>query len=388
MIADFQFFVAYATVDVLCLVITVIISSNLSRDSGTERQVRLFFFLLTANLVFVVFDALWALLSISGYISNPSPLLLSFVNGMCVTSIAFTAYFWLRFTLECLENRITSNRWVNLAMAIPAIAVPVVHVIGHIAGQNVIFLPDGGLSYGIAHTLVTLVPLGYLVAATIVAVRKYRRSTSRSQRRTCLVFVLFMVAPMASGIFDMFIPSMPFAAAGVIVSLLFVMMRMQESRISSDALTGLNNRRRAEAFLETSMAHASVEQPLFFFIIDMDDFKTINDTCGHLEGDRALMLMSEALRTASARENAFCARWGGDEFIMICANPVTSDPADIAGFIQETLRQVADREQLKYRLACSVGYAVLRSASESRDQLIADADAMLFQVKQERQVGR
>ena len=57
MVSAFQFCVAYIIVDVLCLVLTIVIASNVSRDSGSEMQVRFFFLLLTGNLIFDAFDA-------------------------------------------------------------------------------------------------------------------------------------------------------------------------------------------------------------------------------------------------------------------------------------------------------------------------------------------
>lgn len=107
-----------------------------------------------------------------------------------------------------------------------------------------------------------------------------------------------MLAPLAAGITDIFVPDMPVAAAGAMVSIVFVIMHMQESRISNDALTDLNNRRRADAYLEDAIARSSEARPFFFFIVDMDRLKSINDTYGHLEGDHALQMMANALRKA------------------------------------------------------------------------------------------
>lgn len=380
MMAASEFCIAYVLMDALCFVLTVIISSNVSRDSGSEMQVRFFFLLLTSNLVFVVFDAVWAVLVFSQVfeLSGPLP---SVVNGINLLAIAFAGYFWFSFSLAHFESPVMNSRSMRIAMAVPAALVAVFHAIGYFTGQNVIFQPDGSISYGLMHTINSLVPMFYLLAATTLAVHEFSIAETRAGRRTSLVFILFMLAPAFAGVFDMLVPNMPVAAAGIMISIVFVMMSLQESRISSDALTGLNNRRRAEAYLEDSLSHVSSSHPLYLFIIDMDHFKAINDTYGHLEGDHALQLMADTLRNVCSRVNAFAARWGGDEFIVISAQTTSFGPDDIVDLIKETLTVVANDSNVQYDLACSIGYAVCDSTPETRAHLVAVADQMLYRDK-------
>ena len=380
MIANVHFCVSYIIVDALCLVITVIVAGNLLRDSGSETQVRYFYLLLTANLVFLLSDAVWAFTMFSGVV-QASPMVLSVINGMCMTAVAFVGYFWFCFALARFNRPVIHNRVARAAFAIPAVMAPFLHAIGAALGQNVIIGPDGSIVYGTMHTVVACIPVFYLLAATTSSIVEYRRATTAARKRLSLVFISFMIAPAIAGVVDAVMPDVPIAAAGIMVSILFVMMSMQESRISSDALTGLNNRRRAESFLDESLAKTSPEQPLYLFIIDMDDFKDINDTYGHLEGDRALQLMAEALRKTSVALDAFAARWGGDEFVLICTKGVGVDPSHVAKMIEEQLLNAADSADVDYKLACSIGYSVSEAGSETRNQIIFDADQMLYRAK-------
>lgn len=381
MVSAVNFCIAYVVVDVLCLVLTVIIASNVSRDSGSELQVRFFFFLLTANLVFVVFDAVWAILVFSGMF-NPNMLLLSIVNGINVISVAFAGYFWFGFSLAYFDNPIMNRRSLRLATAIPAVLAIVFHVIGYYTNQNVIFTPEGGVAYGVMHTAVTTVPLVYLLAATVVALRKHRHSSTSAEKRMSLVFIFFMLPPAAAGVFDMLVPDMPVAAAGIMISIVFVIMAMQESRISIDALTGLNNRRRAESYLEECVLQASPENPLFLFIMDMNHFKEINDTYGHLEGDRALQMMANALRIVCAKLNVFAARWGGDEFVIVSTSGDLRDPEQVEQLLGETLDNLVRESHVPYKLSCATGYAKIDSPSQDWTALVLDADNMLYKRKE------
>lgn len=380
MMSPLQQCASYVIVDALCFALTIIIASNVTRDSGSERQVRFFFMLLTSNLVFVISDSLWAILAIATG-GNFDFGILSVVNCICLTAVAFAAYFWFCFSLAYFESRITNNRTTIFLAAIPAFLVVVIYVIGYFTGEIIILQPDGSITYGVLHSAITYVMLLYLAAATIVALHQYRQATTRSRKRMALVFILFMLPPVMAGVFDMFIPNTPIAAAGMMIAISFVMMAIQEDRISSDALTGLNNRRRAESYLEDKLLHASEEEPLCLLIIDMDRFKEINDTYGHLEGDHALQLMGDTLRSVCSETNAFAGRWGGDEFVVITTVKSSEDARNLAGLVQQTLSQIAIDSQVEYDLQCSVGYALCPPANSSIS-LISRADESLYQNKQ------
>ena len=381
MVTAFQFFFAYLIVDMLCVVITAIIASKVSRDSGSETQVRYFFLVLTSFLVFTILDGVWAFVAYSKLVTV-SDVILSVVNGLSLSAIGFAAYFWFCFTLARFDSKVTDSRALRLVSSLPAAMIPVIHVIGYFTDQNVVTLPDGSWAYGVCHMGIAVIQMSYIVAATVVAFHKYRRATSRSERRMCLVYISFMAPFIVAGIVDEFAINTPIVAACILVSLVFVMMSMQESRISTDALTGLNNRRRADAFLEDSMEHVSAEQPLFLFIIDLNDFKSINDTYGHLEGDSALKLVAGALRTTCAQTNAFAARWGGDEFILILTGANDFEPEQVTSLVHSNLANAVREANVKYQLTCSIGYASCTEPNTEESAIIAQADKMLYRAKQ------
>jgi diguanylate cyclase (GGDEF)-like protein len=89
----------------------------------------------------------------------------------------------------------------------------------------------------------------------------------------------------------------------------------QEARV--DPLTGLANRRAFDEVLEREIARSRArEQPLSLAMVDIENFKDINDRWGHAAGDRCLREVATALR-ASLREPDLCFRWGGDEFMVV-----------------------------------------------------------------------
>ena len=114
-------------------------------------------------------------------------------SSINLTAIAFAAYFWLGFILARFESQVTNSKSLRLLAMVPALLVPVIHIIGFFTGQNVTFLPGGGMSYGICHLLITCIQLLYVLAATLFALHRYRHATTRQERRLSLVFMSFMV---------------------------------------------------------------------------------------------------------------------------------------------------------------------------------------------------
>ena len=380
MVTAFQFFVAYLICDTLCMVLTIIIASHVSRDIGSETEMRYFFLVLTSYMFFTLFDVIWGFVAYSGLV-EVGEVLLSVVNGLSLSAVGFAAYFWLCFTLARFKSKLMEGRASRLLFALPAILIPVVHVIGCFVGQNIITLPDGTWTYGYCHLTITVLQLFYIATATIVAFRRYTQASSRAEKRMALTFVAFMVPFVVAGIVDAFVINTPVATACMMVSLTFIMMSMQESRISTDALTGLNNRRRADEFFEESMAHVSPENPLCLFLIDLDDFKRINDTFGHLEGDNALITTAGMLRRVCAQENCFAARWGGDEFLIIRTHASDLDPDRLVNLIHDTMATAVSNAKLEYDLRCSVGYAICKSNVADCSSVISQADIMMYRTK-------
>ena len=377
---NFQYLICYMIVDVFCAVLTFIIAANLRGDSGSETQVRYFRYLIAAYFVFVVSDMIWAFIMISGVAAQDRIVPATF-NGINKVAVTFAGYFWFCYGESRYESDFVYNRRMRLLAAIPLMIVAPLYVIGFVTDLNVIFV-DGAPMNGPTYLVITGIGLLYLVAATAHALLLFAHEKSPARRRVYLTFVAFMVAPVAGSIVDALVPNMPIMAPAMMVSILLVLLSLQESRISTDALTGLNNRRRADEYLEESVARAAEDHPLFVFIIDMDRFKAINDTYGHLEGDRALQLVAGALQGASAELNAFAARWGGDEFVVVCAHDIGGDPARAEDVIRTRLAEAVRASGVDYELSCSIGSAKCTDPDDDISQLIATADRNLYNAKQ------
>lgn len=170
---------------------------------------------------------------------------------------------------------------------------------------------------------------------------------------------------------------------------LMELLRHQEEHLrfmaQHDALTGLPNRLSMQQRLSLAMELAKRNRKkLAVMLVDLDEFKAINDTRGHIAGDQALTQIASRLRT-SVRGSDTVARYGGDEFVILAGE---LDRAEDAGMIAE---KVADMIQVPISLAggpaqvgCSIGISIFPDDSEDVDTLIARADKAMYASKAEK----
>ncbi len=162
-------------------------------------------------------------------------------------------------------------------------------------------------------------------------------------------------------------------------------MRLQRAEALSvtDDLTQLYNSRYLSQVLrrETKRATRS-SRPLSLLFIDLDGFKAINDTYGHLCGSRALVEAAGVIR-ASARETDVVARFGGDEFALVLPDTGVDGAVYVGERIRERLaaHKFLERDGLKISLTASVGVATLPDTANTAEGLIQAADQAMYWIK-------
>jgi diguanylate cyclase (GGDEF)-like protein/PAS domain S-box-containing protein len=148
-----------------------------------------------------------------------------------------------------------------------------------------------------------------------------------------------------------------------------------------DDLTGLPNRTQLLDHLAAALARARrVDSIVGLLFLDLDDFKSINDSFGHLAGDELLVRVGERI-TGALRETDTAARIGGDEFLILCENlTAPSDAALLAERIQGALNQEIRLPGGRVTTSASIGIAVATPDS-TPESLLRDADAAMYVAK-------
>jgi diguanylate cyclase (GGDEF)-like protein len=152
----------------------------------------------------------------------------------------------------------------------------------------------------------------------------------------------------------------------------------------TDELTGMANRRKLVRVMEAlTRGRRASDERLTVMILDLDKFKTINDTYGHDAGDRALQLVASAMKKVFRETDSF-GRWGGDEFVAILTKVSPEDMsgviARLLSFIEETSLRIGP---VLVPLRVSIGVATTPGIGEpvEMDDLLQRADVALYDAK-------
>lgn len=151
---------------------------------------------------------------------------------------------------------------------------------------------------------------------------------------------------------------------------------------NQDVLTGLLNRRRLIDEIKReidNVAGSKLSSALLF--IDLDQFKYVNDTCGHPAGDRLIRKVADQLKS-SVNDQGIVARFGGDEFAILAHGVNKQQARKLADKILEDMRRLAHVENNNvFHVHCSIGIAMIIDGKFDHDQIIAQADIACREAK-------
>lgn len=194
-----------------------------------------------------------------------------------------------------------------------------------------------------------------------------------------------VIFPLIAGVLQVFLPGISVICFGLTLGVIQAFTAFLTNRITMDELTQVNNRTKLMQYLETYMeSHVQgQETDLRFLMIDLDDFKHINDTYGHLEGDNALVRTASVLKKTMAGRTGILARFGGDEFCI--AGEMSEQTAeDLITDLYTNLEAANIVANCPYDIGMSIGCGQLTKEVQTIPDLVQKADEDLYRRKKEK----
>lgn len=371
--------IAFSVFQLTFFLLDLFILTKTGRNIARKSEYTWFYILIVTHMAYLLLNSLWTLAEYD-LIDLPRSvmMLICTVSLWTVTNCATSFFFFVVEKLQLKHLQTGVGRWLRwLPAAFSTLMIATTSWTG-----LVFYLSEEGYFVHGPMYLPTLasVSLYLLIVAAVAIANLFRKKTMflRKANATLLVSVLVIIVFILADGSLAKASILPAAIFSVIVG---IFITLQEAHINSDALTGMNNRRKAEEYLTDRIKSVSEKKPLYLYMGDLNSFKKINDTYGHAVGDEALILCSEALKRTIAQYGGFAARFGGDEFLLSCQPDKSneSDPEalirDVNAFLQELSKKTP------YQLRMTIGYACCTDPKEPLITYIRKADSMLYQRK-------
>lgn len=245
---------------------------------------------------------------------------------------------------------------------------------------------DGRYVRGPLFAVIFAFSLAYALVASAEALARRRRATDPAERVHCLYLASFPVPMVCAGILQICFGDVSFLVPGLALSILLVYFDLQRVRMVRDGLTGLYNRGRFDQHLEELCAPRADGRPWCLVMIDIDDFKAVNDEFGHAVGDRVLRQVAELLRKTFRRERELVARYGGDEFAVVIDGAEPEQVEERLSVFDAALER-ASVPCGPSRLGASAGVAFMRERT-TPEEALRRADAAMYERKQAKKANR
>ena len=199
-------------------------------------------------------------------------------------------------------------------------------------------------------------------------------------RTSKAVLFAFPIPSIVGAVLAVAVPDVPWIPLGVTVSMVALFANIQNTGMGHDYLTGLYNRRKLEELMNERVERARLGRGFAAIMMDVDNFKRINDTLGHSTGDIALAETARLLKR-SVRSGDAVARFGGDEFFVLLDIEDASELEEVVARIAEE-EETFTKEDHAYKLALSKGYDVFDPEKFETVQAFEEhLDALMYENK-------
>lgn len=279
------------------------------------------------------------------------------MHPIYLSIFVFIGGIWFDYCCKLLPFEIMNARWKRWLTFLPIPLIVGVNISSPFTGLT--FYLDESFRYcrGPAYGIL-LISYLYLVAATVLSIVAMRHAQLSADKMRYRSLASFGFSPVAVGLLSVIAPpgSIPSMQFSVLFSLMLMFVEFQGTKITSDSLTGLHNRYSLDySISERINRYRKNGEPFFILLGDMDQFKKINDTYGHMEGDRMLKLVADILDSIAKDYGSRASRMGGDEFAIVVTCGKLATVSEIKQRIHSALEDASTREQRD--LSISIGIA-------------------------------
>ncbi len=377
--SDLNYTLMYLEINVISLILVALVHY---KTSGLTKMVaqRNFAMAIDAEMIFFFSDTMCVTMyyGLFAYI----PFLVFTFKTVYFFSTSLMCFYWFVYFEHLQGTPFVKNRKRVLQSSVLVWVMAVLLIVNVFTGICFNIDENGVYNRGPLFVLLYIISYSYVFFTCTRALIRMFKKQYYSQRRKLIKLALFPVVPAIAGIIQFINPALPLACAALSFATLIIYMDWTDEMISVDPLTNLSNRKMLDYYYDLWHDDKDDEASLYLLMIDANKFKSINDTYGHLQGDKALIRIADAMRLALRGHNrrSIVARYGGDEFVILIWAESDVMVENIIGRITRELNRLNKEAASPYELSVSIGYEKA-SHDVSLKELIETADEHLYAEK-------
>lgn len=378
--------ISYLELNICCLIIMMLILHKQVRGLDKRLTSQTFTELIVSAMVYIFLDMIYGLQQ-NAVIHLPVTVS-KIVNVMMFVSLYSLTHLVFAF-MECELGRtwVEDSKKRQLSL-IPALILTIMticslkwHFFFYVDAEGIF---QRGAFYGVIIPFVYI----YIFLVTLRIFTMFPQKKYYALRGKLEMIFGMVVFPVIAGILQMFFTEISIICFGLTLGIIQVFTAFLTNRITMDELTQINNRTKLMQYLEGYMErHTEGEETdLHFLMIDLDDFKRINDTYGHVEGDRALIRIARVLKKTLAGQAGILARYGGDEF-CIAGEMLREEAEHLIKNLYENLEKANKQAACPYDIGMSVGCAQFTKEVRTIPDLVSSADEDMYLRKEQKRTN-
>ena len=369
------YFLHYLESNAVCVVIFgIMLFHNLWKHDRQEKQIK-YDWTLAAFMGYFIADTVWAAV-IAGVLPKDTALVcaVNFADYLLMAAITFT---WLRYAMAVEQVKDRDKPIKLFAILFPFIVSTVALIVIFTVAPRLL-LTEESRTTPLFNAFLVTVPIIYILASLFYSLRRVKGEINPVEKRTLVYVGCFPLIVILGGMAQMLLlPEGALFCSCCTVFMLIFYIQAMEKQISVDPLTGLNNRGQLARYISQG---THKDGSTYVLMIDINDFKRINDNLGHAEGDRAIVIVAEALKQIVDVRTypTFLGRYGGDEFILIAQNASAPEIDRMIGEIRSRIEEDCFRQQVEYVVSVGIGFDVIVGDADTYQKCIARADDNLY----------
>lgn len=365
-------------IDFFCVFELLIILRYIHRHTLATEEYILFRYIIVFTILALIGDGTcWVVNGMDGAWIHVLNYLANFLYMSCqliAAMLTFVFFYWI------IYSRLPSRKFRILVFVIPVTAVLLLTYTTPWTGLVFTINQENFYQREILLPLMSMITLAYIIAGSFLCALRIKQEVLLDRKRRLRVLACYCIPVILGSLIQTSYYGISLVLPCSAAALLMVFINEQDLKISVDSLTGLNNRGCFDRYLNEQLEMNSRDD-IGLIMIDVNDFKKINDEYGHIKGDAVLQMIAEILRRSAGNKNIFLARYGGDEFACIFHTAQTSADEITEAVIKEV--DHCNRSSQMPEISLAAGYAQYdKDSIHTAAELIHHADDMMYENKQ------